>query len=137
VNGVRPSRLLLPLLVAGLAVAGCAQLQDDSDDERRSDAEAARLQTELSGLPGVAAAQVRYVLDGSTPGNVLVSLQVEPAASPQVLVDSATKAVWTSRISPLSAIKLDAGDLRTTVLVRRQQAELDRRFGPRPSTTDG
>ncbi len=141
---MRPTRLLPLLVAAALTSGGCAQLQDDSAQERRSRAEAARLQTELAGLPGVAGAQVRYVLDASTRGNVLMDLQLEPTGTPQVAVDEATRAVWTSRISPLSAIKVTATDpaapardLRTTVLVAEQRADLDRRFGPRPSTVDG
>lgn len=126
--------LVLPLL------QGCPSPQDDSPQQDVGQAEAQRLSRELDDLPGVGDAEVVYALTPSNSGDATALLPLEPGADARAVADQALRALWLSRMDPLTSVAVAATDpqdpsrsVSETLTVAGDGDELRRRFGPRPA----
>ncbi|MDT5036745.1 MAG: hypothetical protein QOE03_1930 [Micromonosporaceae bacterium] len=129
--------VIVGLLV--LATAGCGAGGDTRAATTSHDAIAARIQAALRQRPDVVTAEVNYqnTLDASAQATAAIS--VKPGTDLDRTVDAALRLIWQSKLFPLRSINLyvtyDHGDQPGTtrsIDTVRQQAELDRAYGPRP-----
>ncbi len=139
---VRVAALLVTALLA-LAVAACARTGAQAGtDPKARDAITRQIRADLSQLSDVTSADVRYQDTLTAPGTVSVTVMVRPGGDVDAVVDRALRLVWTSRLNPLHAIRIDVTDpgdqaRSVTKIVRPGQAadraEMDGRYGPRPT----
>lgn len=128
-------------LLGLLTAVGCGALGTDGDDNKRVDMDAisTQLETQLLEVPGVTRAEVVWQDNVTAPGSTAVNVSVKPETALEPVVDAAVRLVWHSKLNPLTSIRVGAvhdgnetsGTVRS-IIVKDEQAELDKKYGPRP-----
>lgn len=132
--------LLAVLCTLTLSTACTARGTPGTDPKALNTAVAQQIQTELAGQPGVVTARVVYQDNLTTPGSAAVDLSVEPGADVDATIDTVVRAVWLSKLNPLSTIRVgivyyqsqQSGTVKN-LIVKDQQAQLEQKYGPRPT----
>ncbi|MEN3360978.1 MAG: hypothetical protein V7637_4960 [Mycobacteriales bacterium] len=139
----RPLPILGILLV--LALAGCTSSGsgvsgrgDDRDAQNR--AEFDTIAGTLRKLPGVSRVDGNYRRDASNPGGAAVlSITVEPGTELPRVADEAARALWLSRLDPITSATVTVGpaDRPKDAIDRHidfkfERDQLTASYGPRP-----
>jgi hypothetical protein len=142
------SRPILAAILLSLLVAGCIFGGRERAEQQRAAVEAEKraIERQLGREPGVTKVEASYTRDFSTAGSVGVDMSVEPSAArdPERLLDLEERAVWQSKLAPVTAmflsVRLATDPSRVTsrtVYVSEDKARLDAAYGPRPAPPDG
>jgi hypothetical protein len=99
-----------------------------------------QIRMELSGQPGVVSARVIYQNSITASGAAMVNLSVKPGTDVDTTIDTAVRAVWLSKLNPLSTIRIGIVYYQSQqrgivkyVIVANEQAQLEQKYGPRPT----
>ncbi|MBF4161264.1 hypothetical protein [Nocardioides acrostichi] len=129
---------LVAVLVAGLAIslAGCGAGASPEQVAANDDL-ARQIQKDLSAGSDYPGVEVSYVANPSESVKVFVEFRCDGCAFEQ-LADRAIEAVWTSEITPLDTIYVEAkpGQRETSVSLFADADRLEREYGPRPVSDD-
>ncbi|GAB1693499.1 hypothetical protein [Krasilnikovia sp. M28-CT-15] len=137
-------RVLSLALAAVLTVAattGCNNKKSAETDSKMQEI-AAGIQAELATRPGVTKVEVDYQDTFDAPAASVVSITAKHGTDLQPLVDESIKLVWTSKLNPLTSIRVDVTDPQDssrsidkllTFAEAGEKAELERKYGPRPA----
>lgn len=129
-----------------LATVGCGSILRQREHQQRMDELAAEVQADLAAHPEVTEVSVGYSDHIQAPGPMAsASITIRSGADPDSVVSEAVRLIWLSELTPLINIVVSVQDATTNYILTnpvydpegKDQAQLESRYGPRPSEQSG